>query len=165
MITQSSRRQFLTTTAAGLTGALAGCVSDFGGGGDGQDAPYIVMVDTVWGHENAPEGKVCAPSNTFEHNQMIVFLIEVIDPETGDTVTDDTLESVEVQIPDGPALPAEYGPHPEDDPVDHFWAVSWVVEPEYSAGTVDFTVEVEDGRSATQPSFGTQQLTIAESGE
>lgn len=144
---------------------LAGCVSGIGPQQDqqaGEEAPYVIVTETVWGHENAPEGKTCVQTNQFKHDQMVVFLIKVIDPQTGEPVDNTAIDDVTVEIEGGPSLPAEFGPHPEDNPVDHFWAVSWVVPPEYPAGTAEVTITVEDGRPATHPTFGTQKLTILE---
>lgn len=145
---------------------LAGCVSGFGGAEPtpepSEPVQYVIVSDTVFGHKNAPEGQTCAPSNQYKHNQMVVFLIKVIDPETGEAVDNETVSRVEVEIEGGPTLPAEYGGHPGDNPVDYFWAVSWVIPPEHPAGTVDVTISVADDRGSTFHTFGTQQLRVLE---
>ena len=60
----------------------------------------------------------------------------------------------------------EYGPRPENDPVDFYWAANWVVPEDYPTGALPYTIvaTAKDGRTGTYEEFrvGLAQLAITE---
>lgn len=112
-------------------------------------APLLVTGDFVQGHENAPEGQTCVANNRYLPGQQIVWRLKVVDPETGQLMDDQALESVTVTLVDGQVFEAKYGGHPHSDPVDFYWTTSWSIPEDYPSGIVDFTVSAKasDGRT------------------
>lgn len=145
-----------------VSAALALLVAGTAWAQDG--ANLIIVTDIVAGHENNTQELTCVATSRFQHEQQIVWRTKVIDPETGERMADDALESVEVVLPDGQRFTMEYGPHPRDEPVDAYWTVDWVIPADYPSGVLNYTVEAvaADGRTGDLVMFPieTSMLTI-----
>jgi hypothetical protein len=147
--------------ACGGSAAPAGQAPASQGGGAAPAAQataapdLFIHADTVLGSKNLSKDELparsCVLNSRYAHNEEIVWRIRVLDPRTGKPMDDKALQSVVVQLADGTALNARYGPHPHDNPTDHFWAVSWDVPPTYPTGTLDYkiTATAADGRQGT----------------
>jgi len=134
-------RTIAVSTALGLL---------FASGAWAQDgAPLVVVTDVVAGHENNTAELTCVATSRFLHEQQIVWRTKVIDPQTGESMADDALASVEVVMPDGQRFAMGYGPHPRNEPVDAYWTVDWIIPAGYPSGVLNYTVEVSanDGRT------------------
>lgn len=131
---------FAIATALALVGGIA-LAQD--------EAPLVIVTDIVQGHENAPEGATCTPNNRYTHEEQIVWRTKVIDPQTGEPMSDAELEYVRVVLPDGQAFDMSFGPHPRNEPVDEYWTVDWIVPLGYPTGVLDYTIETQanDGRT------------------
>lgn len=133
------------------------------------NAPLFLDVDTVLGPTNltAEErpSKTCVQMSRFAHNEEVVWRVKVLDPRTGEPMDDTQLESVQVQLPDE-TLDMHYGGHPNDNPADFFWTVSWDVPEDYPSGNISYAVKATatDGRTGTWDQFGVTaaQLTVTD---
>ncbi len=141
-----------------IVGAAAGCSS-------GPKAAQTLIVDanTVTGSAGAPSPQdICIGSTRFQQGEEVVWQIKVYDPTSGETMDDQALDSVAVNLADGQTLNAVYGPHPGAPPgqpqppaTDHFWTVGWNIPADYPTGSAPFTVTAKskDGRTGTFSEF------------
>lgn len=127
------------------------------------DAPLIVSDSIVIaGGSTAPGQATCQVTNRFYHGQKMVFRIKVIDPQSGQQLSNDSLQQVDVNIPqaDGStkSLEAEWGQHPGGD---HFWSIAWTVPDGYPSGPVDYSISVTN-HQAERVNFAVppSQLTV-----
>jgi hypothetical protein len=108
----------------------------------------------------------CVLDNVYKPGDEVVFRIRVYDPATGDQMDNKALSSVTVSLPDGQSFTANYGGHPSTNPLDHFWATSWVIPDNYPTGTITYaaTATAVDGRTGTFDNFNVQPslLTIVQ---
>ncbi len=129
----------------------------------------FVQADTVLGSANltGPElpVKSCVADSRFAHNEQIVFRAKVLDPDTGEAMDDQALQSVQVLLGDGTVLEARYSGHPGGNatPTDYFWAIAWIVPPTYPTGTLDYTIvaTANDGRVGTYVPFNVGSSLVA----
>ncbi|WP_436925049.1 hypothetical protein [Halosimplex amylolyticum] len=161
----ATRRRVLAGGAASwATVALAGCP-----GGDGEtdtaqpadtdtptDTPtatpepepenYVVTAETGTGEvpEGAAFASACSATRRFVPGMMVVFYVGIYDPETGDQLTDEDLDSVVVNVDGGPEVELGWAGDDEENPADE-WGGSWTVPEDMEPGTVPYTVEVTDG--------------------
>ncbi|MFW6458340.1 MAG: hypothetical protein ACOCY6_02870 [Halodesulfurarchaeum sp.] len=153
-----SRRKFVAGSAAGFASvALAGC----SGGEDGtttteepttepepEPENYVVTDDVIVGSGGVPSNmgfvSSCSPSRTFAPGMTPVFKIGVYDPDSGDVLGDDTIDSVVVDIDDHESVDLAWGGDAEEDPADE-WSGSWTIPEDAEAGTISYTVEVSNG--------------------
>lgn len=132
-------------------------------------AKLILQADTVWGPKNLPKaelaGNSCVQRNMFARNEQIVWRVKVVDPATGEPMDDQALSSLTVKVADQ-ALVMKYGGHPKANPVDFFWAVSWLIPEDHPSGELPYTIEAtaKDGRTGTFEQFGVSlaRLTVTE---
>jgi hypothetical protein len=123
-----------------------------------QAAALFIDADTVQGPKNLTADekptKTCVQGNRFAHNEDVVWRVKVVDPQTGKPMDDAALASVQIKLPDQ-TLDLHYGGHPNANPVDFFWTVSWLVPEGYPTGTVPYTVNAtaKDGRTGTYEQF------------
>ena len=121
-------------------------------------AALFIDADTVLGPKNLTDeekpSKSCVQDSRFAHNEQAVWRVKVIDPLTGNGMDDTALASVQVTLPDQ-TLDLHYGGHPNANPVDFFWTVSWTVPEGYPTGTVPYTINAtaSDGRTGTYEDF------------
>jgi hypothetical protein len=161
-----NRRKFALASggllAAGVSGRFAAVSA--------QDAvPLIVYGDTVQGTKNIPDdqkaAKGCVQTNRFPRNAEIVWRFRVIDPTTGQTMDDTTLDKVEVKLGDGQVLAMKFGGHPKE-PRDFYWTTPLVVPKDYPTGTLTYVVDAtgKDGRTGEFKPFdiASSLLTITE---
>jgi hypothetical protein len=122
-------------------------------------APLVIQADTVSGPRNIPlearGSAVCVQQSRFARNSEIVWRARVMDPVSGDELSDEALESVVVNVGDGQTLDMRYGPHPRDNPTDSFWTTSFDIPTDYPTGTLDYEIVATspDGRTATFKPF------------
>lgn len=134
------------------------------------DVPLMLVADTVQGPANLTDeeratGAICVQKNKFAKNEEIVWRVRVVDPKTGAPMDDSALSSVVVRLPDQ-ELAMHYGPHPNDNPVDFFWTVSFDVPESYPTGLLAYTVNATaaDARTGAYSQFGVPaaQLTVTD---
>jgi hypothetical protein len=143
----SNKRERLMTlfVVALVGGVLAACN---GGEAVTTTAPatvnLIVQADVVSGPLNIPSeeaaGKVCVLQSRFARNSEIVWRARVMDPVTGEQLSDTDLEGVQVQLADGQVLDMRYGDHPRDNPTDRFWTTAFDVPVDYPTGTLGYEI-------------------------
>lgn len=121
--------------------------------------PVVIQADTVSGPLNIPteEGgsAVCVQQSRFARNSEIVWRARIIDPVSGEELSDETLESVVANLGDGQTLDMRYGQHPRDNPTDSFWTTSFDIPADYPTGTLDYEIvaTTTDGRTASFKPF------------
>lgn len=149
-----SRRKFVAGSAAGFaTVAVAGCS---GNGGESTPTPtaepepedYVVTDDIIVSSSyvpaNAGFAQACSPSRMFAPGMHPVFKIGVYDPETGEILGNDALESVTVNIDGHGSVDLAWAGDDEEHPADE-WGASWAIPQDTEPGTISYTVEVTDG--------------------
>jgi len=152
----TTRRRLLATGAATwATVGLAGCMGDDGDdGGDGSDGGssearnYVVTAETGAGSEGVPESagfiSSCSASRYFVPGMQAVFYVGIFDPETGDQLTDEDLESVVVNIDGLQNVELGWAGDDEENPADE-WGGSFVIPEDTEVGSYSYTVEVTNG--------------------
>lgn len=142
----SKRKRLITAVAILLTGGLLAACN----GGQAvtttavTTADLIVQADVVSGPLNIPEeeraGRVCVLQSRFARNSEIVWRARVINPITGEQLSDTDLESVQVVLADGQVFDMRYGDHPRDNPTDRFWTTAFDVPADYPTGTLGYEI-------------------------
>ncbi|TQQ82502.1 hypothetical protein EWF95_04300 [Halonotius roseus] len=134
---------------------MAGCAGNgdggSGGGGDGSAggaANYVVTAETGAGSEGVPESagfiSACSASRRFVPGMQVVFYIGIFDPETGEQLTDEDLESVVVNVDGSESVELGWAGDDEENPADE-WGGSYVLPEDIEPGTYSYTVEVTNG--------------------
>ena len=127
---------------------LAGCVSGLGGGDGGDSAAaaagVIIQTEMVPGHEGFPEDtsalvKPCVPLGTYGTGMQPAWHVAVIDPQTGDKLTNQTVDSVTVKTDSGMTVPTEF--HTDDG----LWHGCFVLPEDAKTGEMQYTVIVKEG--------------------
>ncbi|AOW80728.1 hypothetical protein HTSR_1555 [Halodesulfurarchaeum formicicum] len=152
-----SRRKFVAGTAAGFaTVSLAGCTDGNGEPtttAEPEPEDYVVTDDIIvsssYVPENAGFAQACSPSRMFVPGMHPVFKIGVYDPETGEILGNDELESVVVNIDGHGSVELAWSGDDEEHPADE-WSGSWAIPEDVSPGTITYTVEVTDGDAEFQ---------------
>jgi hypothetical protein len=164
----ATRRRVLAGGAASwATVALAGCPSDGGETDTAEpaqdpdtetptDTPtatpepepenYVVTAETGTGEvpEGAAFASACSATRRFVPGMLAVFYVGIYDPETGDQLTDEDLDSVVVNVDGGETVELAWAGDDEENPADE-WSGSWQLPDDISTGTYAYTVEVTDG--------------------
>jgi len=155
--TTTTRRRLLAAGAATwATVGLAGCTGDGdGGGGSGTDAAnYVVTAETGAGSEGVPESagfiSACSASRRFVPGMQAVFYVGIFDPETGEQLTDEDLESVVVNIDGLQNVELGWAGDDEENPAEE-WGGSYVLPTDTEPGTYSYTVEISNGDANYQP--------------
>lgn len=118
----------------------------------------VIAADTVTGPLNIPEDQrgsaVCVLQSRFPRNSEIVWRARVFD-SSGQELDDSALESVTVQLADGQTFDMRYGPHPRENPTDHFWTTAFDIPADYPTGTLDYEIvaTATDGATGTFKPF------------
>jgi hypothetical protein len=153
--TTTTRRRLLATGAATwATVGVAGCMggndeSDGGGGGDSSGARnYVVTAETGAGSEGVPETagfiSACSASRRFVPGMQVVFYVGIFDPETGEQLTDEDLNSVVVNVEGVQNVELGWAGDDEENPADE-WGGSFVLPEDVETGSYSYTVEVSNG--------------------
>lgn len=166
MRASTNRRGFLRAVGASALVGLTGCSAITGGDG-GEQAPLIVTHDMVIGAGTTRENQApCSLTNQFLRGQRVIFRVDVVNPDTGETMTGEGLSRVAVEITSGGGATAEaaYGPHPPDDPTDEYWVAAWPIPTDFPPGPVDYGIVVENGRPTRSVTFDVppSNLTVLE---
>ncbi|HYW69184.1 MAG TPA: hypothetical protein VE960_06220 [bacterium] len=143
-------RKVLAVSTLALLMVSAGCVSGLGGGGGQQSSAdtastvgAIVQTDVVPGHEGIPENdsliKPCVPLGTYARGMQPAWHVAVIDPQTGDKLTNQTVDSVTVKTDSGMTVPTEF--HTDDG----LWHGCFVLPEDAKTGEMQYTVIVKEG--------------------
>jgi hypothetical protein len=120
--------------------------------------PFTMYMEVVTAGAPSPAGLVASPScvlnGVYKRGMKLIWRFEVYDQETGLRVTDRDGAEVDMLLPDGSVIPAEFlwrgGPNaPPDAP--WTWVAAWDVPLDYPLGPVDYAVIVRttDGRTGT----------------
>jgi len=166
------RRRVLTVAGGVTVAALAGCLgaptkaaettntptsapASSGGSASGQ---ALVVHDTVVSGDGGlgPGQADCALTNRFYKGQLAVFRVQVIDPSTGEGLTDQDLKGVNVKISNGggSTVPMSYRLPPADlNGTVKYWIGLWSIPTTFPTGPVDYAIEVT-GLSAKPVTFG-----------
>jgi len=105
---------------------------------------YVVTAETGTG--SVPEGaafaSACSATRRFVPGMMVVWYVGIYDPETGDQLTDEDLESVVINVDGGPEVELGWAGDDEENPAQE-WGGSWTLPGDISTGTYAYTVEVQ----------------------
>ncbi|MFW5922140.1 MAG: hypothetical protein ACOCRC_02410, partial [Halodesulfurarchaeum sp.] len=112
-----------------------------------------IIVSSSYVPENYGFAQACSPSRMFVPEMVPVFKIGVYDPETGDVLGNDTLDSVSVNIDGYETVDLAWGGDAEEDPADE-WGGSWTIPEDAEPGEVSYTVEVTGGDDANFTNVG-----------
>jgi len=111
-----------------------------------QPENYVVTVETGTGEvpEGAAFASACSATRRFVPGMMVVFYVGIYDPETGEQLTDEDLESVVVNVDGGPEVELGWAGDDEENPAQE-WGGSYTLPDDISTGSYSYTVEVTDG--------------------
>ena len=162
----TTRRRLLASGAAAWATVLAGCA----GGGDGGDTPtdtetesdpdpnpdstespqpesYVVTAETGTGSEGVPGSaqfvSACSATRRFVPGMQAIFYVGVYDPDTGEQLTDEDLDAVNVNV-GGETVELAWAGDDEENPAQE-WAGSWMGPEGTETGSLSYTVEVTNG--------------------
>ncbi|WP_302081836.1 hypothetical protein [Salinibaculum rarum] len=154
----TTRRRLLASGAAAWATVLAGC----SGGGDNespdetpsddetpspQPENYVVTAETGTGSEGVPESaqfvSACSATRRFVPGMHVIWYVGVYDPETGEQLTDEDLDAVNISI-NGETVELGWAGDDEENAADE-WAGSWTIPEGTETGSVTYTVEITNG--------------------
>ena len=151
------RRLLLSGAATWATVGLAGCTdsndtstpaSNETATPQPQPENFVVTAETGTGSEGVPAdasfASACAATRRFVPGMQVIFYVGIYDPDTGDQLTDDDLDSVSVNVEGGPTVDLGWAGDDEENPAQE-WAGSYVLPDDTETGTMPYTVEVTDG--------------------
>lgn len=137
-----------SVSLTGCTGIFDSANGDDSSGDDGEDDPstYVFTDELITGSEGLPSGaggfaSACAPQRHFVPGMQAIFKVGVWDPETGDVLGGDDLDSVTVAVDRDVSVDLAY------DDEEEYWSGNWVIPEDEETGTVSFTVEVTNGEN------------------
>lgn len=111
----------------------------------------VVYGDTVRSAEGLPPEDAptlaCVRANRFPQGSGIVFRVRVVDPATGELLTNESGVSVVLTLPDGSTRPFRYGQHPPG-PVaaDFYWTAVFTVPDDYPTGSFNYQITATDSQ-------------------
>ncbi len=163
--TAATRRKFLAANAAVWTSAVvAGCSSQ-GQQEDTTTEPqtttatpeptknYVLSEDLIAGSEGIPKDaglvSACAPTRTFMPGMHAVFKVGVYDPDTGESVGNDTLDGVTVEMDNGATVDLTWAGDDEEHP-HPYWNGGWAIPEDAEPGTIKYSVDVSAENSEFQ---------------
>jgi hypothetical protein len=162
------KKSWKLITAGVLIGAIA-VVGAACSGSSTQSTPPAsnqVATNLILSSDMVSGGGGCVLDNVYKPGEEVVFRVRVYDPVTGKQMDNKALSSVIVSLPDGQSFTANYGGHPNSNPVDHFWTTAWTIPANYPTGTLTYTATATaaDGRTGTFDVFNVQPslLTIVQ---
>ena len=128
----------------------------------------FVEGDLVRGAQQGAPGPFCVLSNQFKRLEKVVWRIRVLD-EAGQSLDNNGLKSVIVELPDGQKLNAKFDRHPppaQGPALDHFWTAVWTIPTSYPSGSLGYKVVAtgNDGQSQAWEPFKSKpsQLTVVD---
>jgi hypothetical protein len=150
----------------GLT-AIVGLVDAAGAQGAARNKLFVEG-DVVRGAQQGAPGPFCVLSNQFKRLEKVVWRIRVLD-EAGQSLDNNGLKSVVVELPDGQKLNAKFDRHPPPEQgaaLDHFWTAVWTIPTSYPSGSLGYKVVAtgKDDQSQTWEPFKSKpsQLTVVD---
>jgi hypothetical protein len=150
----------------GLT-AIVGLVDAAGAQGAARNKLFVEG-DVVRGAQQGAPGPFCVLSNQFKRLEKVVWRIRVLD-EAGQSLDNNGLKSVIVELPDGQKLNAKFDRHPPPEQgaaLDHFWTAVWTIPTSYPSGSLGYKVVAtgNDDQSQTWEPFKSKpsQLTVVD---
>jgi hypothetical protein len=150
----------------GLT-AIVGLVDAAGAQGAARNKLFVEG-DVVRGAQQGAPGPFCVLSNQFNRLEKVVWRIRVLD-EAGQSLDNNGLKSVVVELPDGQKLNAKFDRHPPPEQgaaLDHFWTAVWTIPTSYPSGSLGYKVVAtgKDDQSQTWEPFKSKpsQLTVVD---
>ena len=124
--------------------------------------------DLVRGAQQGAPGPFCVLSNQFKRLEKVVWRIRVLDA-AGQSLDDNGLKSVVVELPDGQKLNAKFDRHPppaQGPALDHFWTAVWIIPTSYPSGSLGYKLVAtgNDDQSQTWEPFKSRpsQLTVVD---
>ncbi|SHG56296.1 cupredoxin domain-containing protein [Ornithinibacillus halophilus] len=109
-----------------------------------EDADSPAKTSLVVSGDVVEEKAGCVLKSQFTVGDLIVWRVDVIDPETMEQAPDDT--KVQVHLSTGDVLDMRYGPHPAgEEGAPSFWTVSLPVTEETPTGVLEYHVTAEIG--------------------
>jgi hypothetical protein len=128
----------------------------------------FVEGDLVRGAQQGAPGPFCVLSNQFKRLEKVVWRIRVLDA-AGQSLDDNGLKSVVVELPDGQKLNAKFDRHPppaQGPALDHFWTAVWIIPTSHPSGSLGYKVVANgnDDQSHTWEPFKSRpsQLTVVD---
>ena len=128
----------------------------------------FVEGDLVRGAQQGAPGPFCVLSNQFKRLEKVVWRIRVLDA-AGQSLDQNGLKSVVVELPDGQKLEAKFDRHPppaQGPALDHFWTAVWTIPTSYPSGSLGYKVVAtgNDDESQSWEPFKSQpsQLTVVD---
>ncbi|MEF8825214.1 MAG: hypothetical protein V5A34_05895 [Halapricum sp.] len=126
-----------------------------------QPENYVVIDEMRTGSEFVPEGTggfaaACAPSRTFSHGMQAVFYVGVYDPDTGDSIGPDSLDSVQISLDRGQTVELSWAEEEGE------WHGNWIIPEDAEAGDVTYTVDVATDAETTYVSTLESSFSIIE---
>lgn len=82
----------------------------------------------------------CTVSDQYKAGDHVIFRIQIIDPTTGKSMSDQDLQGVSIVLPNNQTVAANYGTH--EGGTQKFWVAHWTVPSNYPTGQVKYTVKV-----------------------
>ena len=142
-----TRNAVLAVGSLALIVLLAGCVSGLGGGGTdaGEVGPSVILThEIVPGHAGFPEEtsalvQPCVPLGTYAPGMQPAWHVGVVDADTGEMLTNETVDDVVVTLDDGTVVQTSFNTG------DGMWHGCVVLPDDAEEGTVDFTITVTIG--------------------
>lgn len=114
-----------------------------------QNQGFFFFGDMVRGRpREGATGPTCVLTSQFMRGESVVWRVLVQDA-AGKELTDEDLQSVVAELPDGQSFEMEYGPHPRQREDDYFWATSWHIPADYPTGTFGYRIVVTDKAGKT----------------
>lgn len=111
---------------------------------------YVVTDDMGTGSEGIPSGasfvSACAPTRKFIPGMHAVWYVGVYDPETGEQLTDETIDEMTVEFTNRDWEPVKltWAGDDEEHPADE-WNGATVIPEDTETGTVKYTVSITNG--------------------
>jgi hypothetical protein len=129
---------------------------------------FFLEGDVGGGAQQGAPGPFCVLSNHFKRLEKVVWRIRVLDA-AGQSLDDNGLKSVVVELPDGQKLNAKFDRHPppaQGPALDHFWTAVWIIPTSYPSGSLGYKLIAtgNDDQSQTWEPFKSRpsQLTVAD---
>jgi hypothetical protein len=147
--------------------AIAGLVDGARTAGNAREQLFVEG-DLVRGAQQGAPGPFCVLSNQFKRLEKVVWRIRVLDA-AGQSLDDNGLKSVVVELPDGQKLDAKFDRHPppaQGPALDHFWTAVWTIPTSYPSGSLGYKVVAtgKDGQAQGWEPFKSKpsQLTVVD---
>lgn len=127
--------------------------------------PLVMVGDTIRSNLGLNEQEIkttapgihCTQQSRFPQGGRIVWRMKVLDPVTGNYLSDKEISTFTITYPDGKTDKFAYGGHggTKEAPQDMLWAVGFTIPVDYPTGNFNVKIEAKatDGRVATFDQF------------